>query len=513
MHKELPLPPFYLLTFWIISLSSEYSFSENAKSPPAQNHFKIEHSSGAHGSGGAQDSGSQINKELQKFILDYDIVSKVGVSEGKDSVYHLVSSKIPAGSENLIRDETRASFVSSDIASLFIVELEAELAAAWALGTKGLGRVEEGYRLLEALFPRAHPLRNSTSTSLFNAKRIETCILRGLGAFELNELGCFWKEAFSRDNDPAIAAFLKAEILGLDEMVLDNSFDQIWLKKIAISLMLGDCASSGVCEPCKSSDEFSRTIGHIPFLGVPSDSFAIKYTGSIISSKKICRKAIIDYLLARGLRAVDAGDAVETSNMLSYLNNLVAPEEVVTELVSALAGSVDPGLAELRTNFFTLGHFLSLPRQSQFAMLGSGHVPIKIYLTLFALVLGTSAFIMLLVYLIYRGLAVFITRHGEYTDVEARTGKAGSSRKGRMGLSEKLNQAATDSSRPDQYSALLSIFNLSETATESEIKKAYREKIKNLHPDSSDNEEIQKFKDTKKAYDRIMELRKAGFGE
>ncbi len=71
----------------------------------------------------------------------------------------------------------------------------------------------------------------------------------------------------------------------------------------------------------------------------------------------------------------------------------------------------------------------------------------------------------------------------------------------------------------DEYSRLLTFFGLDDTATESDIKKAYRDKVKNFHPDSAGKDESTTEKDrttffieAKETYDRILEIRGSWFG-
>ena len=71
----------------------------------------------------------------------------------------------------------------------------------------------------------------------------------------------------------------------------------------------------------------------------------------------------------------------------------------------------------------------------------------------------------------------------------------------------------------DEYSRLLSLFGLDDQATESEIKKAYRDTVKNYHPDTaghsggdSEEEKTKFFIQAKETYDRILEIRGSWFG-
>ena len=69
--------------------------------------------------------------------------------------------------------------------------------------------------------------------------------------------------------------------------------------------------------------------------------------------------------------------------------------------------------------------------------------------------------------------------------------------------------------REDEYSRLLKIFGLTDTATEEEIKAAYRKFVKENHPDSaqdSDPERMRKFMEIKRAYDRIIDIKTKRFG-
>lgn len=67
----------------------------------------------------------------------------------------------------------------------------------------------------------------------------------------------------------------------------------------------------------------------------------------------------------------------------------------------------------------------------------------------------------------------------------------------------------------DEYSRLLELFNLDDSASEEEIKAAYRQVMREHHPDTSKEqtpEEVAKFIELKKAYERILEIKKGRFG-
>jgi len=67
----------------------------------------------------------------------------------------------------------------------------------------------------------------------------------------------------------------------------------------------------------------------------------------------------------------------------------------------------------------------------------------------------------------------------------------------------------------DEYTRILKYFGLEDGATESQIKKAYRDKVKSLHPDAKPGEvhtEDQAFIELKEVYDRLLQIRSSMFG-
>jgi hypothetical protein len=69
----------------------------------------------------------------------------------------------------------------------------------------------------------------------------------------------------------------------------------------------------------------------------------------------------------------------------------------------------------------------------------------------------------------------------------------------------------------DDYTRLLKFFGLTDAATDEEVRKVYRERVKETHPDvisgvSSDKEACEKFHEIKTNYNRLMNVRKSMFG-
>ncbi len=67
----------------------------------------------------------------------------------------------------------------------------------------------------------------------------------------------------------------------------------------------------------------------------------------------------------------------------------------------------------------------------------------------------------------------------------------------------------------DEYSRLLEMLGLEDEASESDIKKAYRDRVKDLHPDAQRGQvspQDESFIELKEVYDRILQIRASWFG-
>lgn len=67
----------------------------------------------------------------------------------------------------------------------------------------------------------------------------------------------------------------------------------------------------------------------------------------------------------------------------------------------------------------------------------------------------------------------------------------------------------------DEYSKMLAVLGLDDSATEAQIKQAYRQLVKDCHPDSvggSDPVKVARFQELKTTHDRVLEIRKSWFG-
>jgi hypothetical protein len=130
-------------------------------------------------------------------------------------------------------------------------------------------------------------------------------------------------------------------------------------------------------------------------------------------------------------------------------------------------------------------------------LLFKGELPSKVYYFLFALLFITVLLCCFLYFAPNFLSSFFIKKNKPEQQLKPQEDS-----KGYLQMTEKL----------DEYSTLLNIFGLNDEASNSDIKKAYRQLVKQLHPDSSDVLSQKEFERVQQAYDRLMEIRQGWFG-
>lgn len=224
---------------------------------------------------------------------------------------------------------------------------------------------------------------------------------------------------------------------------------------------------------------------------------------SLLDSDPSLKPAVLGIFETSANAASDRGDKVETQKLLDqtrkFINNNL-PSNFVEQLLLEHPNGLDPEtsaklIAELKErNELSLKFKLKLMWDGYFGPL----VPILAGLTVFFVSIS-------LIMIIF----VFVKRKLANLKIE----NPFKSQKVLPGYMRPIKVESRDNE--DEYTRLLSLFNLSDTATENEIKKVYRERMKQLHPDSRNGEieleNSEEFRDLKHAYDRIMDIRSAWF--
>jgi hypothetical protein len=163
----------------------------------------------------------------------------------------------------------------------------------------------------------------------------------------------------------------------------------------------------------------------------------------------------------------------------------------------ALAANSDKGF------YFGLARTEELSRSSGLGMIGRVRLLFKGYYGRgYLLVLAVTTLLTLLVFALYRFRISFALPRIQLPKI-------------RLGRKRKVRGYNQGPSTPDEYSRLLAIFELDDTATEAQLKAAYRQAVKDCHPDTAgdaDPEKVARFRDLKLFYDRIMEIRSSLFG-
>jgi len=221
------------------------------------------------------------------------------------------------------------------------------------------------------------------------------------------------------------------------------------------------------------------------------------------------RQSMIEILAAQVRAQAKAGRLAETKRYLSLLRVYrpdPANDDVLREVILEGTGDVEKELRpELMNELKSRGE---LTNEVKLRLVLKGYygpiIPALILLSLLFPVIGLAAFTFVVVQRKVRGVSM-----PKLPKLIRRKEKV---------LPGYLRPVEVeDQNSDDEYTRLLRMFHLSDNATENQIKRAYREKMKELHPDRVSQEGMEKaenseeFRELKHAYDRIFEMRRSWF--
>ncbi len=226
-----------------------------------------------------------------------------------------------------------------------------------------------------------------------------------------------------------------------------------------------------------------------------------KFLNSLPSDLKSCLSSSDAQFLNAGKKLVQEKRGEELAIIINILDSDPKNYSSSLELKSKLVqySIDDPSLIEISNPFITKEVLGTLDISSRISLFFQGRLFFWIYLV-------SSLFVILLVSL--AGLLFYFI--GPDLDIgsymESVTEKVSFKKKTNRGYAKIVES-------DDEYSSLLSLFELDDNATDADIKKAYRALVKQYHPDTSDTDEREKFEKIHKAYERLLDLRKGWFGK
>ena len=225
--------------------------------------------------------------------------------------------------------------------------------------------------------------------------------------------------------------------------------------------------------------------------------------GSLFQSDPTLKVAVLGIFETSTIHASDRRDVAETQNLLKQIRKFyegVLPAPFIEQLLLEHSGGLETQFSESLIS--ELKQRGELSTKFKMKLMWDGYfgplVPVLVGLSIFFIALS----VLILIF-------VNVKRRLAHVQIE----NPFKSKKTIPGYMRPIEVESRENE--DEYTRLLSLFELSDTATESEIKKAYRNRMKQLHPDSGKNdiavENSEEFRDLKHAYDRIIDIRSAWF--
>jgi len=224
---------------------------------------------------------------------------------------------------------------------------------------------------------------------------------------------------------------------------------------------------------------------------------------SLFEADPTSRAAVLGIFETSAFSASDRGDKAETLKLTTQIRKFYdnkLPSLFVEQLLLEHPAGLD---SEVSSNLIAeLKERNELPLKLKLKLMWDGYfgplVPVLVGLSLFFISMSVLTLIV-------------ISARKKFADIQI--ANPFKSKKIIPGYMRPIEVESRENE--DEYTRLLALFNLSDTATESEIKRAYRNRMKELHPDSGKNDlavdNSEEFRDLKHAHDRIIEIRSAWF--
>jgi len=339
---------------------------------------------------------------------------------------------------------------------------------------------------LKKIYPSASPIRYSLRRVELSLRALEEC-----GKSSLYP-ACLWVILFEQEGSELLRPYTRRLLSSLNQESL-NSLDHLILYR------LSEYKYADKEEERISCDNFFNTadISKHRIKSKSSEDESRKILFDFIREDSQCKLPVLEWIKVYAFLAVKEGSEIEVRNALKYFEMLDGNGTLHKELVLTILNS--SSLHSLAREYVDKELFSKLSQSERISLIISGKMPFAFYL----IAVGIFIFLLFILLLFIRPPLFLKTKVSEilkYAELKKEE-KAQLSRKGYEKLSDKV----------DEYTALLMIFGLNDDATDGDIKRAYRDKVKLLHPDTGDASEQQKFQEVKRAYERLLSLRRGWF--
>jgi hypothetical protein len=231
---------------------------------------------------------------------------------------------------------------------------------------------------------------------------------------------------------------------------------------------------------------------------------SVKKVSRLVDLVPYCKNSIISVLYTRARYFITSKKPVEVLNSLFLIRHIDQSEKNFTEIKKFLFESAKPPLRSVIREYFSFPLLKELTFSDKLCIILFGYLPTKFYFILFLIIFLTP-----ILFIFFYKLIDFVLHGGIFSSNNNSDKFSNTLPQGKKAISRVESNV---SNKIDEYSSLLMIFDLPDDAEDDDIKKAYREMIKKLHPDSGTEVNQEKLDEIKKAYDRLIELRKGWFG-
>ena len=411
-------------------------------------------------------------------------------------------------------DKLKESFMLGSLGSKFE---DLVLASVQSLSVTGVGsslsNVEKLIVDLKKVYPAASPLIFKVNKLVSGVKVLSAC------EEGINYPNCLWEIAFKSENPIEDAKRLSKRV---DKELNSNSVSD--LEYLLLAIVEADyfksSESTSQCADIQKSKMISRELS-----SASKDEVIVKEIALLESSlgrESKCRNLVNEVFPKFVLEVCRKGFSASCMKSFQILDFVGLDTGSMASLKRSFilfaSGDEQTKLAE---SMMTKEVFSGFSTTDRLKLVAKGEAPRGVYVLIFVIVFLPAMFFVLssFIPIVFRGkggssglplpdLNVDLSEFKNFYDKLIKKGAKG------KGVEEGDPGLFKLSEKEDEYSLLLKVFGLSEESSTSDIKQAYRDLVKQLHPDSGAIDPVSQaeFERVQLAYDRLMELRRGWFG-
>lgn len=301
---------------------------------------------------------------------------------------------------------------------------------------------------------------------------------------------CVWQIALASESSNSSSVRIRDLI---SQGVADQSVDPI-RRIILLYVEAKMRTTAGESSACASLDR-DIDLSHLNNSDEKDILNSISDFSRVVTTTPVCKNEMLKKVELVAKTLCSAGRAKTCIESISIMNRHGVENTSLTNLKKSLVVSAtEDESRNIARSVINTSLFLEMNLSERLKVFLSGMLPLGVYLGVFA-ILVMPIFLSVLYFLMPYLVPLFSFMPKLF------------SRKSSIDL-----RSMETPQRLDEYSTLLQVFDLPEDATGTDIKKAYRAKMKQLHPDANKESSQEDIDRVQEAYDRLMHLRRSWYG-